>query len=147
MSPEREFVTAARLRTLMTEREEALHRKRVEAEERAKVAHDQMVRRYRDSHLSEAEKHLLIAHFEDAAARGEKELLVCRFPSDVCTDGGRAINNALSEWPQTLVGKPRDIYDLWHEHLHPLGFGLRARILEYPGGIPGDAGLFVSWSI
>ena len=147
MSPERDFVTAADLRHLMQQQEEDKHRARLEAEERAKTLHDEMVARFRESHLSEAEKHSLLSHFKEAAGRGEKELLVCRFPSDVCTDGGRALNNALPEWPDTLIGKPRDIYDLWDEHLKPLGFGLRARVLEFPGGIPGDAGLFVSWSI
>lgn len=147
MPSDRDFVTAADLRHLMQRREEEKHRARLEAEERARALHEEMVARARRSHLTEAEKHGLLVHFQEAAARGEKELLVCRFPSDVCTDGGRAINNALPEWPDTLVGKPRDIYDLWAEHLRPLGFALRARILEYPGGIPGDAGLFVSWSV
>lgn len=147
MTSEKDFVTAADLRHLMQQREEETHRARLEAEERARAMHEKMVDRYRDSHLSEAEKHGLLAHFQEAAARGEKDLLVCRFPSDVCTDGGRAINNALPDWPETLVGKPRDIYDLWEEHLRPLGFSLRARILEFPGGMPGDAGLIVSWSV
>lgn len=145
--PPDDFVTAENLRSLMREEEERRHRERLEAEERARAMHDAMVARYRDSHLTEAEKHSLISHFKEAAERGEKELLVCRFPSDACTDGGRAINNSLPEWPETLLGKPRDIYDLWHEHLRPLGFALRARILEFPGGIPGDAGLFISWSV
>ncbi|SOD95924.1 hypothetical protein [Caenispirillum bisanense] len=145
--PAADYVTAEDLRQLMMSAEERRHRERVEAEERARKAHDELVARFRDSHLTEAEKHALINHFKEAAERDEKELLVCRFPSDACTDGGRAINNSLPEWPDTLLGKPRDIYDLWHEHLHPLGFRLRARILEFPGGIPGDAGLFIGWSV
>ncbi len=147
MPADRDFVTAADLRHLMQKQDEEKHRARLEAEERARTVHDQMVARFRQSHLTETEKHGLLLHFKEAAARGEKELLVCRFPSDVCTDGGRAINNALPEWPETLVGKPRDLYDLWEEHLRPLGFALRARILEFPGGMPGDAGLFVSWTV
>lgn len=145
--PAADYVTAEDLRRLMMDEEERRHRDRVEAEERARQAHDELVARFRDSHLTEGEKHALISHFKDAAERGEKELLVCRFPSDACTDGGRAINNSLPEWPDTLLGKPRDLYDLWHEHLRPLGFRLRARILEFPGGIPGDAGLFIGWGV
>lgn len=141
------LVTAADLRHLMAEREERRHRERLEAEAEARAHHDMMVERYRTTHLTEAEKRSLIRHFQSAAQRGEKEIQVCRFPSDVCTDGGRAINNSDPAWPETLEGKPRDIYDLWHEHLRPLGYRLRARIVDFPGGIPGDAALFISWSV
>ncbi|HSA82287.1 MAG TPA: hypothetical protein VLE23_15835 [Geminicoccaceae bacterium] len=71
--------------------------------------------------------------------------MVFRFPSDICTDGGRAINNGLAEWPQTLTGQARELYRYWHETLRPAGYRLRARILDYPGGVPGDAGFTLSW--
>jgi len=29
--------------------------------------------------------------------------------------------------------------------LQPLGFGLKAEVLEYPGGMPGDIGFFITW--
>ena len=31
------------------------------------------------------------------------------------------------------------------DHLRPLGFGFRAEVLEYPGGMPGDIGFFLTW--
>lgn len=141
------FVTAEDLRHLMAEREEQRHRERLQAAAEARAHHDMMVERYRTSHLTEDEKRSIIQHFQDAARRGEKEIEVCRFPCDVCTDHGRAINNALPEWPETLQGKPRDIYDLWKEHLRPLGYRLRARVVSYPDGIPGDAALFINWAV
>src|SRR5205085_6332696 len=39
-----------------------------------------------------------------AAERGETHLQVFTFPSELCTDGGRAINNGDPHWPDTLVG-------------------------------------------
>jgi hypothetical protein len=33
----------------------------------------------------------------------------------------------------------------WREHLQPFGFGLRAEVLEYPGGMPRDIGFFLTW--
>lgn len=147
MSNDPPLVTAADLRHLMAEREEQRHRERLEAEAKARAQHDMMVERFRASHLTEDEKRSLIRHFQSAALRGEKEIQVCRFPSDVCTDGGRAINNGDPDWPDTLEGKPRDIYELWHEHLRPLGYRMRARIVDFPGGIPGDAALFINWSV
>ena len=39
-----------------------------------------------------------------AAERGEREVLAIRFPSEYCTDHGRAINNFEPGWPDTLTG-------------------------------------------
>ena len=36
-------------------------------------------------------------------------------------------------------------YEFWHDHLRPLGFHLKAEVLEYPGGMPGDIGFFLTW--
>jgi hypothetical protein len=33
----------------------------------------------------------------------------------------------------------------WQRDLKPHGFGLAAQILEFPDGIPGDAGLILIW--
>jgi len=66
---------------------------------------------------------------KSAAARGESEMLVMRFPSDLCSDHGRAINNAEAEWPDTLVGQPRQFYEIWKERLEPAGYRLKAMIV------------------
>lgn len=136
MSNDPPLVTAADLRHLMAEREEQRHRERLEAEAKARAQHDMMVERFRASHLTEDEKRSLIRHFQSAALRGEKEIQVCRFPSDVCTDGGRAINNGDPDWPDTLEGKPRDIYELWHEHLRPWATGCGRALLIFPVAYP-----------
>lgn len=80
-----------------------------------------------------------------AAERGQTEVQVYRFPNDLCTDRGRRINNGEPGWEQTLEGRPKAGYEFWHEHLRPLGFGLKAEVLEYPGGMPGDIGLILTW--
>lgn len=80
-----------------------------------------------------------------AAESGQTEIQVYRFPNAMCTDRGRRINNAEPDWPQTLEGRPKAGYEFWREHLHPLGFGLKAEVLEYPGGMPGDIGFFLTW--
>ncbi|HEV7324440.1 MAG TPA: hypothetical protein VGN91_05180 [Bosea sp. (in: a-proteobacteria)] len=81
-----------------------------------------------------------------AAGRGETEVLVMRFPSALCTDRGRAINNAEPDWPTTLIGRPRQAYEFWKEHLQPAKYKLRAMIIDWPGGLPGDVAFFLSWS-
>jgi hypothetical protein len=80
-----------------------------------------------------------------AAEQGEHQILILRFPSSMCQDNGRAINNSLPGWEDTLVGVPQQILHVWHEHLKPLGFRLSAEVLDYPGGMPGDVGLFCRW--
>ncbi len=80
-----------------------------------------------------------------AAERGQQEVQVYRFPNSLCSDRGRRINNAEDGWETTLEGRPKLAYEFWHEHLRPLEFGLRAEVVDYPGGMPGDIGFFLTW--
>lgn len=96
--------------------------------------------------ITDAEWDQLIRHAREAAEHGEKQYALLRFPSDVCTDDARAINNPPNPaWPETLRGEAADIYARWHETLRPLGFNLSAQVLDFPNGKPGDVGLFLRW--
>ena len=99
-----------------------------------------------DRHVSDAGWRVLLQQAREAAERGEKEILLLRFPSQLCSDGGRAINVAEADWPSTLRGEAAEIYLRWERDLRPHGFHLVARILSFPGGKPGDAGLFLVWA-
>lgn len=85
------------------------------------------------------------ARIRIAAERGEKELLVMRFPNALCTDQGRAINNDDPSWPDTLTGRPRQAFELWRDHLKGANYGLKAMVIEWPGGVMGDIGFFLTW--
>src|SRR6516162_5664427 len=80
-----------------------------------------------------------------AAEAGQNEVQVYRFPNELCSDRGRRINNSEPSWEATLEGRPKAAYEFWHDHLRPLRFGLKAEVLEYPGGVPGDIGFFLTW--
>lgn len=80
-----------------------------------------------------------------AAENCAAEVQFYRFPSSVCLDRGRMINNSAPDWPASLSGRPQLAYEFWREQLRPLGFGLKAQILDYPGGFPGDVGFFPTW--
>jgi hypothetical protein len=80
-----------------------------------------------------------------AAESGQSEVQIYRFPNALCSDRGRRINNSETGWETTLEGRPKMAYEFWHEHLRPLGFGLKAEVLDYPGGMPGDIGFFLTW--
>jgi hypothetical protein len=84
----------------------------------------------------------LVSH---AAEAGQTEVQVYRFPNEMCSDRGRRINNSEPGWEATLEGRPKMAYEFWHDHLRPLGFHLKAEVLEYPGGMPGDIGFFLTW--
>lgn len=98
-----------------------------------------------EGHITNTRWRDLLHRAREAAERGEHEYLLLRFPSGDCTDHGRAITRATSDWPSTLTGDAAAIYRHWHEDLRPRGFQLVARIVEFPGGNPGDAGLFLTW--
>ena len=80
-----------------------------------------------------------------AVEMGEKSALVLQFPSDWLPDQGRAITNHDRNWPQKLEGFPRKAYDFFARELEPRGFQLRAEVVSWPGGMPGDVGFFLAW--
>jgi CBS-domain-containing membrane protein len=87
----------------------------------------------------------LLRRARAAAAEGQHEFLLLRFPSALCGDGGRAINAPEPEWPLSLRGEAAEMFRRWESELRPLGFGMAARMLDFPGGFPGHAGLFLTW--
>jgi len=87
----------------------------------------------------------LLTKVKTMAERGGNELLIGRFPVDLCTDHGRALNQSEPDWPETLTGVPRQVYEVWKETLQPLGYGFKAEIVDWPEGLPGEAGLFLTW--
>jgi hypothetical protein len=96
-------------------------------------------------HVQPNAMELLARAVRNAAELGNTEVKVMQFPSSYCTDGGRAINNFEANWPSTLQGRAKVGMDFYKEHLQPLGYEAHARVLDYPGGMPGDIGLFLTW--
>jgi hypothetical protein len=80
-----------------------------------------------------------------AAQNGQHQLQVVTFPCSFCTDGGRRINIADPEWPSTLTGYAKKAFEFYEKELRPLGFKLHAEIISFPGGMPGEIGLFLKW--
>ena len=139
--------SAADLRRRMAEREaakaaeELRHQKEQEEKQKAVMAEFHKP----PERTPEQLMHMLMQLVEKAAERGQSEVQVYRFPNNLCSDRGRRINNSDPDWHTTLEGRPRAGYEFWRDHLRPLGFHLRAQVLEYPGGMPGDIGFFLTW--
>lgn len=85
------------------------------------------------------------AIIQRAVANGQTEVFVGRFPNQLCTDHGRAINQAEPGWEKTLTGLPKELYEFWEKHLRPRGYRLKCQIVDFPGGMPGDVGVTLSW--
>lgn len=80
-----------------------------------------------------------------AAERGHHQLEIITFPCSFCSDGGRRINIADPQWPSTLSGFAKRAYDFYVKELRPHGYKLHAEIISFPGGMPGEAGLYLKW--
>ncbi|HSS82298.1 MAG TPA: hypothetical protein VLL30_00785, partial [Reyranella sp.] len=60
-----------------------------------------------------------------AVENGLSAVQVYRFPHTLCTDNGRAINQAEEGWEKTLTGIPKEIYEFWQRQLKPRGYHMR----------------------
>jgi hypothetical protein len=124
--------------------------KEMERQDKARAAAQKELADFTDdflkSHISDDERAMIRRLVKNAAEKGQFEALVYSFPSDLCTDGGRAINNADPNWPDTLRGKAREMYDAFKARIQPEGYKLKAMIINFPGGIPGDVGFFLNWA-
>ena len=82
---------------------------------------------------------------ERAVANGKTEVQIHRFPNQLCTDKGRAINQQEAGWENTLTGVPKEVYQLWAKYFRPRGYKLRVEIVDFPGGVPGDVAMTLKW--
>ena len=80
-----------------------------------------------------------------AAEQGATQLMAISFPATYCNDHGRRINNMEPDWPESLEGFAKKAYQYYVRELKPLGYRLSAQILDYPDGMPGTVGIFLSW--
>jgi hypothetical protein len=80
-----------------------------------------------------------------AVDNGLTEVEVMRFPNQLCTDRGRAINQQEQGWENTLTGLPKELFIFWQQYLKPRGYKLRYQIVDFPNGMPGDVGVTLSW--
>jgi hypothetical protein len=82
---------------------------------------------------------------ERAVSNGLTEVQVYRFPNQLCTDKGRAINQQEPGWEKTLTGIPKEVYQIWAKYFRPRGYKLKVEIVDFPGGVPGDVAMTLKW--
>jgi CBS domain-containing protein len=138
-------VTAQDFRALVKKHESEEQQRDAEGRRLAREIREQRVKKLAERRLSEGRWRELLESARQSAASGTKEFMLICFPSQLCTDGGRAINAPDPAWPSTLRGEPADIFARWRDELKPRGFQLAAQIISFPEGMPGDAALFLIW--
>lgn len=139
-------LSASQLRQLLLEKEMEkanLYRKEQDAKQKelADFAED-----FLKHHVTEGEIATVRRLVMNAVRDGKLEALVYSFPSDLCTDSGRAINSNDPDWPSTLRGKAKEFFDRYQAFGKPQGYKLKAMIINFPGGVPGDVGFFLNWA-
>jgi len=63
-----------------------------------------------------------------------KEFVLIRFPSQLCSDGDRAINAPDPNWPIILRSELADIFSRGVDELRPHGFQVAPQIVGVPDG-------------
>lgn len=136
------------LKDLFKEKAAAAARQKAEAEA-AEAQHKAELaafsERVRTYQITDEDRERAIKRIRRAFEAGEREVMLVKFPSLLCEDGARRINNNLEGWQETLPGVYRKIYDWWEHEMAPGGFTFAARVIDFPGGVPGDVGLFIGW--
>jgi hypothetical protein len=140
-----EVIRPGDLQKVAAEKEMARAREAAEAEKRRADERHHLQEAFINRQIHPEVKARVSAALRAAAERGETHLRVFTFPSELCTDSGRAINNADPNWPKTLVGFAARAYEFYQKELQPHGYRLRAEILDFPGGMPGEVGITLSW--
>jgi hypothetical protein len=140
-----DLITPEELRRIADEQDMAKAREALEKQRKAEEERHHLRDAFMSRDLQPDVMERLSRAVKGAAERGERELMVLRFSSEYCTDGGRAINSLEPEWPQTLTGYAKRAHEFWQKELEPKGYRLRAQIMDFPGGMPGDVGMFLTW--
>jgi len=126
------------------EKAEAASRRQAEAEAEKKLLLEKITK---PSGVSDEEAmQRLAVIIQRAVSNGQTEVQVYRFPNQLCTDHGRAINQQEAGWEKTLTGLPKEMYEFWNRQLRPLGYKLRFQIIDWPDGLPGDVGITLKWA-
>jgi len=142
---QREPFDVAHFRALAADSKHEEELRAAEARRAEVAARRRSVEQLIDHHIGDETWRNMLHKAREAAQHGQKEFMLLRFPHDLCSDGGRAVNVPEPDWPRTLRGEAAEIYLRWERELKSGGFHLGARVLDFPNGFPGDIGLFLIW--
>jgi hypothetical protein len=140
-----DLITPEELRRIADEQEMAKAREALEKKRKVDDERNQVHEAFMSQEIHPEVFDRVSRVVKSAAERGEREVLALRFPSEYCTEGGRAINSFEPNWSESLTGFAKRAYEFWQKELEPKGYKVRAQIMDFPGGVPGDVGIFLRW--
>jgi CBS domain-containing protein len=143
--PAADAFSANVFQALGAEHEHQEEEKRREARRVADEKHHRQASQMLASHLTDEAWQKMLSNARAAAKKGDAEHLLLRFPAELCSDHGRAVNAPDPDWPSTLRGMAADVYLRWKAELKTHGFTMHAQVVDFPDGVPGDIGLYLSW--
>ena len=139
------ILTPADLKKLAERREDAKAQEALAKQKALDEQQDELRREFMEREVGPNALNRVNNAIRNAVEAGHHEVMLFKFAASFCTDKGRAINNFDPDWPDTLTGFARKAYDAYLAKLEPVGYRMRAQILDYPEGNLGDAGLFLTW--
>jgi hypothetical protein len=140
-----EILNPAALHKIKAEREHAEATKQAAQDQKRRDEEKQVTDAFMAREIQPNAMERVMAVVRRAAERGDTHVQVFQFPSKLCKDSGRAINSADPNWPASLDGYPARAFAFFEQNLKAHGFSLRAEILNFPGGEPGDVGISLHW--
>jgi hypothetical protein len=142
--PQSEFSAAGIRAMLARKREERLAEERHWRETMA-AEHAALHRAFEEREVPPDAMERVSGMVQKAIESGEKEALVFRFPSEFMQDSGRSLTSHLGDWRGQMTGAAAKAIAFFDRELAPRGFHLRAGILDYKDGMPGDVGFWLRW--
>ena len=137
--------TAEAFLALVTASKQAEQNEAAAAKDHAKLDQERRVKDMLKEHVGAPAWTALLEHARAAAALGENSFELFRFPCDLCSDGGRKIDVAETDWPATLRGEAAEFYTRWERDLRAAKFGLAAQLVDYIDGIASNVALSLTW--
>ena len=117
---------------------------KMDTERKAREAEDKQLQKFTSDflhqHVNEEEIAMVRRLVSNAVKDGKMEAMVYSFPSDLCTDSGRAVNNNDPNWPATLQGKAKEFFERYEKIARPQGYKLKAMVINFPAGCRGTSG-------
>ena len=105
-------------------------------QEKLRARANQEITKFTDSFLKDQVNEDEIAMVRrlvmNAVKNGKYEALVYSFPSDLCTDSGRAINSDDPQWTETLQGKAKQFYERYLKIREAAGLQAQSHDYQLP---------------
>lgn len=140
-----DLVTPSDLKRIADEIEARKARETIEKMRRLEADQDELHRAFLERDIRPDVKERVSSAVRRAAENGQHEIQALKFPAAWTNDRGRRINNGEEDWPVSLEGFAKRSYDFYVKELQPVGYKVRAEVLNYSEGVPGEIAIYLGW--